>query len=109
MKGKQVAILLALVLVLGAAGYYVQTHNQSSWSASGGSASGKVVDLPLNDVASVRIKTAEAELTLNKKGDEWTVKDRADYPANVEQVNSLIRKFWELKPVQEVKVGPSQM
>ena len=48
-------------------------------------------------------------MNLKKKGDTWAVVERADYPANFEMVSTLIRKTWELKPVQEVKVGPSQL
>ena len=53
------------------------------------------------------IKESGTELNLAKKDDVWTVKERADYPADFDKVSALIRKLWELKPVQDVKVGPS--
>lgn len=108
MKGKQLAILLVLGLALGGAWLFTSKRNQASWSetSAGG---GKVVDFPINDVARVVIKTSGAELNLAKKGDDWTVKERADYPASFEQVSGLVRKLWELKTVQEVKVGASQL
>jgi hypothetical protein len=37
------------------------------------------------------------------------VKERADYPASFQEVSELLRKLWELKTVQDVKVGPSQL
>src|SRR5205807_390577 len=80
----------------------------ASWSASSGTTGGKVHDCPINEVARVTIKNAGGELNLVKKGEEWTVEERAGYPAAFEQVSDLIRKLWELKTVQEVKVGPSQ-
>ncbi len=55
------------------------------------------------------IKEGGAELNLAKKDDVWTVKERADYPADFDKVSALLRKLWELKPVQDVKVGPSQL
>ena len=108
MKAKQLAILLVLGVALGYAWLVLSKRNQASWSDSG-AAGAKIVDFPINDVAHVVIKTSDSELNLVKKADQWTVKERADYPASFEQVSGLLRKLWELKTVQEVKVGPSQM
>lgn len=107
MKGKQLAILLLLAVLAGGVWIYLRKENRSSWSETGGG--GKVVDFPINDVARLKIKTATSELNLVKKNDTWTVQERADYPANFVQVSNLLRKLWELKTVQEVKVGPSQL
>ncbi|MDB6150910.1 MAG: uncharacterized protein JWQ44_2358 [Chthoniobacter sp.] len=109
MKGRHLLILLALVLVIGGAGYYLQKGNQSSWSSSSGGAGGKVLDFPINDVVTARLKSKDAELNLTKTGDAWTVRERGNYPANFEQVSGLLRRLWELKTVQEVKVGASQL
>jgi hypothetical protein len=108
MKGKQLVILLVLGVVLGGAWFITSKRNKASWSESG-AGGGKIVDFPINDVAQVVIKTAGEELNLVKKADAWTVKERADYPASFEQVSGLIRKVWELKPVQDVKIGASQL
>ena len=109
MKGKQLASLLGLVAVVGGAGYYLNKDNQKSWNGAGAnSGGGKVLNLSLNDVARVTVKATGAEMNLVKKDDVWTVQERANYPANFEQVSGLIRKVWEMKTVQEVKVGPSQ-
>ena len=67
----------------------------------------EVCDLPI--VAQMTIQQPKAQVNLRKKGDTWVVSERADYPANFEMISTLIRKVWELKPVQEVKVGPSQL
>ncbi|MDQ3624672.1 MAG: DUF4340 domain-containing protein, partial [Verrucomicrobiota bacterium] len=109
MKGKQLLILLLLVAVLGGAGYLLQERNQSSWSESGGGAGVKVVEFPINDVARVVVKSSGAEVNLVRKDEDWTVQERADYPANFEQVSRLLRKLWDLKTVQNVKAGASQL
>lgn len=109
MKGKQLAILLVLVAVLGGAWFFKSKQNTASWSETSAGAGGKVVEFPINDVAQLVIKSGGAELSLVKKADAWTVKERADYPANFESVGNLLRKLWELKTVQEVKVGASQL
>jgi hypothetical protein len=108
MKGKQLAILLMLAVVLGGAWYFLSERNRASWSATG-SGGGKVIEFPINDVARLVIKNSAGELNLVKKADTWTVQERADYPASFEQVSDFMRKLWELKTVQEVKAGASQL
>ena len=107
MKGKQLALLLVLGIALGVAWLNRSKTDQAAWSET--SRTGlKVLEFPINDVARLTIKTAAAELNLVKKDDLWTVQERANYPANFEQVSSMLRKLWDLKTVQEVKVGASQ-
>src|SRR4051812_1843484 len=109
MKGKQLAFLLLLVVVIGGAGWYLQKGGQDSWSAKGSAGAGaRVLDLKINDVARIAIKASGAEVNLVNKDGAWTVQERANYPANFEQVSNLLRKLWDLKTVQLVKVGPSQ-
>ena len=109
MKGKQLASLLGIVAVVGGVGFYLQRDQSKSWSTSGnGAAGGKILDFPVNDVARVTVKSTGTELNLVKKDDIWTVQERANYPANFEQLSGLVSKISEMKTVQEVKVGPSQ-
>jgi Domain of unknown function (DUF4340) len=109
MKGKQLALVLVLLVAVGGVALFLNHRNSASWSETATSSSGKVLDFQLNDVSHVTIKESGAELNLVKKDDIWTVKERADYPANFELTAALIRKLWELRPVQDVKVGPSQL
>ena len=110
MKGKHLFLLLLLAGAVGATWHYqFRNRPDDAWNAKGtGGAGGKVFFLPLNDVARVVVKTADAELNLVKKDDVWTVQERAGYPANFEQLSGLLKKLADLKTVQEVKVGPSQ-
>jgi hypothetical protein len=108
MKGKQLLILVVLVVVLGGIGVWLQKRKQSSWSESGAGAGAKVFEFPINDVTHVIVKNQSGELNLVRTNDEWTVRERGDYPANYEQVTGLLRRLWDLKTVQTVKVGPSQ-
>lgn len=109
MKGKQLAILLALVVVLGGLGWYLQTGNRSSWSSTAAGSGGKVLTLPINDVAQITIQAADGSVNLTKKNDAWVIAERADYPAEFTKVSDLLRVSWDLKTLQEVKVGPSQL
>ena len=109
MKGKQLAFLLLLVVLIGGAAYKLREGDTSSWKESSAAAGGKIVTFDLNNVAHIVLKTSTAELNLVKKDDAWTVRERADYPANFPQVSDLLRKLWDLKTVQSPKVGASQL
>ncbi len=109
MKRTQLAILGLLLVVLGAAAWLLARRSTTSWQSSAGHLPEKVVALSINDVAQVTIRQPDKEVNLTKKGDTWVVAEKSDYPANFDMISSLIRKVWELKPVQEVKVGPSQL
>ncbi len=108
MKGKQLFILLVLAALAVGAWYLLGERTRATWAGSGATR-GKVMTFPINDVEHLKIKNAAGELNVVKKGDSWIVQERADYPANFEQVGSLLRKLWDLKAGQEVKVGASQL
>jgi hypothetical protein len=107
MKGKQLALLLAVAAALAFAWLNLSKDSQQNAAVAARSGA-KVVDFPINEVARVTIKSGASELNLVKKEDLWTVQERAGYPANFGQISGLLRKLWEIKAVQEVKVGESQ-
>ncbi len=79
-----------------------------SWENQPTAGDKKVIEFPLNDVAHITIKDGSSELNLVRKENGWVVHERADYPANFEQVSRLLQKVWNLKPIQTLQVGPSQ-
>ena len=109
MKGKQLAVVLVLLAALGGVALFLNSRSTASWRNTSTTSANKVLDFPLNDVTQATIKDKNAELSLVKKDDVWGVKERADYPADFDKVSALLRKLWELRPVQDVKVGPSQL
>ncbi len=109
MKGKQLILVLGLLVVLGGAALFLRQRDSATWSQSAVASSDKVLDFPLNDVSQVTLKTGETELNLVKKENTWRVVERADYPADFQKVASLIRKLWELRAAQTVEVGESQL
>jgi Domain of unknown function (DUF4340) len=108
MKRRHIGVLLLLVIILGGAGLILQKQNQSQWSESAAPESGKILDFPVNDVAQVEIRSATGEVHLEKKNGVWVVAEKGEYPADFQRVSALIRQLWELRPVQQIKVGPSQ-
>jgi hypothetical protein len=109
MNSRQLSLLLVVALVLGAIGWFLFHRGVRSWESPPNSRNEKVIAFPLNDVAHITIKDGASELNLVKKQDAWVVRERADYPAHFEQVSRLLQKIWNLKPVQILQVGPSQL
>ena len=109
MKGKQLAIILVLVVVIGGLALFLSRRHSAEWSSTATTSSEKILNFPLNDVSHLTIRAGGAEVNLVKKDDAWTVRERADYAADFDKVSALLRKLWELRPVQDVKIGPSQL
>lgn len=109
MRRTQLAILVLLVVVVGAAAWLLARRSTTSWQSKTGQLPDKVITLPIDQVAEVTIQQPKAQLHLKQQGDTWVITEKANYPANFQMVSTLIRKAWELKPVQELKVGKSQL
>ena len=95
--------------MIGAVSLGVFKRNASSWQQTEPTQGKVVKEFALNDVAQIEIKSSQSDLNLVKKDGRWCVKERDNYPASFEQVSDLVRKLWELKPVQVIKAGPSQL
>ncbi len=110
MNRKQLTLVIVLGVVLGALGFYIKSRDTTSWKSTGGGLGQKLLgDFDLNTVAHIAIKQATNELNLVKKDDLWRVKERHEYPANFEEIQGFLRKAWELKTVQSMPIGPSQL
>ena len=110
MNRKQVVILLVVGLVAGYFGIQVSKKNKESFKTSDVGEGQKLLpNFPINDVAHLRIKQTTGEVNLVKKDDLWRVKERQDYPANFSELSDFMRKLADLKTIQDVKVGPSQL
>lgn len=110
MNRKQFVILLGLVVVLGAAGWFLYQRNQTSWHSAGQTIGQKLLaGLPINDVAAIVIKGGTNELDLVKKDNLWRVAQRHDYPANYADISGFLIKAVDLKAAQTEEIGPSQL
>lgn len=109
MSSRQLTLLLVVALVLGAIGWVLFHRGTRSWQSEPTAGPDRIIEFPLNDVAHITIKDGDGEVNLVSHTDGWVVTERADYPANFEQVSRLLQKVWNLKPVQNLQVGPSQL
>jgi hypothetical protein len=107
MKRNHLLLLLALAIVLGVAGIYFQVSRSASWNETK-TDHRFFKNLPINDIAKIQIRSSGATVTLEKKSNIWSVAERNDYPADFDKIRELTRTLWELKPVREIEIGPSQ-
>jgi hypothetical protein len=108
MNRKSFLILLVLLIALGGAGLVLFRQDLAAWRST----SAKIGSKPLEKlqpaaVARIQFTHVSGTATLYLKGDRWVVKERNDYPANVQQITELLMKLPEVKVVQTENVGPS--
>ena len=107
MKKNHLLLLVAAAIFVGLAGIYFQISRSAGWNDS--KTDRRIFqNLAVNDVTKIQIRSAAGTVTLEKKGDEWRVAERDDYPADFEKIRDLIKTLWALKAGQEMQVGPSQ-
>ena len=106
MNRKTFLILIALLVVLGGAGLALFWQDLGAWRKSDVKIGSRIFDqLPVNDVAQIRLKDGKGEATLALKDARWVVKQRGDYSANVQEIGDLLLKLPDLKVVQTENVG----
>lgn len=106
MNRKQLLLIVGGLLLAGIFSLVLSRKDASAWEQK---ESSKLLSFDLNEVSQITLRQRDRQLNLTKKEEVWSVKERADYPANFQKVSDLLRKMWELKSVQAVKVGPSQL
>ena len=108
MNRKTFLTLLGLLVILGGAGLALFWQDLSSWRNAGTRIGFKPFEkLAVNDVAQVRLYDGKGEVTLALKDGRWTVKQRGDYSASVQEIGNLLVKLPDLKTVQTENVGAS--
>jgi hypothetical protein len=102
-----IALLIAALVALSAAVYFSTQRN----------AAGEVHGLPLlpslsselNTVTSLSVLKGSAtpSVTVHKQGDEWTVAERANYPADVSKLRRLLLSLSDAKILEEKTSNPA--
>ena len=109
MNRKQFILVLAALAIVGTAGLMLIKHHSQSWAIREAKVGDKVLpNFKFNDVAAIHVKSPAADFNVARKGDQWRVAERNDYPANYAQIKDLLMKIRDLKVVQSATVGPSQ-
>ena len=110
MNRRQLTWMIVFAAAFAVIGIYFARHDKSSYTASTARMGEKLLPkFPLNETAQITVRQ-ESEMNLLKKGDRWVVRERGDYPANFSDISELLRKLWDLKVTQPVRVSaPSSL
>lgn len=108
MNRKQFLILVVALVVLGGAGLALFWQDIAAYRAAGAKIGARLLpDLKVSEVEQIRLQDAKSQATLVKKGNAWVVRERGDYPADVQKIGDLLIKLAELKVTQSESVGES--
>jgi hypothetical protein len=100
MKPKTVISLLAVVLILAAASYFL-LNDQNSNKKQGQMGAELMQDLPLNDIAAIAIFGPKGSVKLVRGPAVWQVENKYNYPADFSKIIELT------KNIKHIKVGRS--
>ncbi len=109
MKSRTLILLWLIALALGACVFYLKQSEGKNEGNATTRVPGQTLlpEFPAEKVATIEIAGAEGKVTLTEKGEEWTVAERDNYPANTRNINDLLRSLSELKVTQGIEAGPS--
>jgi hypothetical protein len=108
MNHKTFKILIILLVVLGGAGLLLLWQDLGAWRSDGTKIGFKPFEkLAVAEVAQVRLFDGKGAVDLALKDGRWTVKQRGDYSASVQEIGDLLVKLPDLKVVQTENVGAS--
>ena len=109
MSRKHFLILLAVLVVLGAAGAWITWADRSDWQKVDMRVGQKMLPaFKAVDVAEIALRDGRGEVHLRKTGTEWTVQERADFPVDVSRLSEMLNKTSDLKIVQTEKLRSAQ-
>jgi hypothetical protein len=99
-------VVLALLLAAGAAVFFSQ---RGEWNASDTRVGQRLIPgLVVANVTEIHLKDANGEVTVQSKDGQWHVKERNDYPGNLDRIAEFLSKVAELKAVQVEPLVDSQ-
>lgn len=110
MKSRQLILLVIAALVLGGGGLWVFQQRSAGFDRSKSNMGGSLLG-PFDGASISAIRVTQGSNTVNivSDGKTWVVRERGNYPANVTDLSSFVRKLAELKVTRPVKVGASRL
>jgi hypothetical protein len=106
MNRKQLVVLVVIAVVLVGLGVLYSRREEATYRESTRRMGETLItNFPINNIEQLCLKQGDATLTLAKKNEIWTVRERGDYPANFAEISDLLRKILDLKVTQPIRVG----
>lgn len=106
MRARFATVLLVLLVVLGGGALLYYEHGKSERPADLAAIGQPLLKgLKAADVAAIAIRDPKSALTLQLKGERWTLAERADFPADFAKVKGFVVKALELSIGQLDPIG----
>jgi uncharacterized protein DUF4340 len=106
---KQFLIALAVLLGLAVATAMLVFSDSGGWRGGEAQAGRRIVpDLKVSDVAEIALSGAAGAVHLARAEHGWVVRERADFPADIERIRDVLLKIADLRAVQAEALPPSQ-
>ena len=106
MNARAAAVLLVLLAALGGGALLLQQQGQ--WRHSAGVAAlghPLLKNFQAADIAVIALREPGGTLTLQRKGEQWVIAERAGFPADFDKVRDLVLKAIELKVGHSEPIG----
>src|SRR5262245_36827735 len=104
-KGSFVTLLLVTAAVGVAAVFAMQRRDADAIGPATGPLFPGLTDR-VNDVASLKVATAQGQVTVRRDGETWHVDERDGYPARFETVKSVLLGVADLKTLEPKTTRP---
>lgn len=102
-------VILILTCVIAAYIYFFTQKNNKAKQALFQQGSKLFNDFPVNEITKFTISDATNSITLLKKNEIWVVDNYYDYPADFDKVVSLLKKIYNLKIGQTIRVRKNSL
>ena len=110
MKPKQLILLVIAALVLGGGGLWVLKQRSAGFDRSRANMGGSLLgSFDGGAVAAVRIQQGSNAVNIVRDGQDWVVRERGNYPANIADLGAFLQKLDGLKVARPVNVGASRL
>lgn len=104
MSRRALAILLVLGLVMAGVALVVQ-QRETATTPAGRLGQSLLGNLKAADVAAISIREPSGGLTLERKGERWTIAEKGGFPADLDKVTELVIKAIGLRVGQSEPLG----
>lgn len=106
MNARFAAILVVLLAVLGGGAVLVYQQQHAREPSNVGTLGQPLLkSLAAPDIAAIRIAEPRSTITLERKGDDWVIDERAGFPADFDKVRAFVLEALELKIGQSEPIG----
>lgn len=110
MKSRQLLVLVVAAVVLGGGGLWVLKQRSAGFDRSKVNMGSSLLGpFDGSTITAVRFTQGSNVVNVVSDGQNWVVRERGNYPANVADLSAFVNKLADLKVARPVNVGASRL